>query len=72
LWNRPNQAPPTAGSVSAHPPTRPRGRLAFEAATEALRGPDPKLLVVFVSPVHDLQALLSGIRSVAPATPLIG
>src|ERR1700692_193453 len=44
----------------------------IEAATAALRGPDPKLLVVFVSPVHDLQALLAGIRSVAPATPLIG
>jgi hypothetical protein len=44
----------------------------IEAATAALRGPDPKLLVVFVSPVHDLQALLSGIRSVAPEVPLIG
>jgi hypothetical protein len=43
-----------------------------EAATAALGGADPKLLVVFVSPVHDLQALLAGIRSVAPETPLIG
>jgi len=44
----------------------------IEAATAALRGADPKLLVVFVSPVHDLQALLAGIRTVSPATPLIG
>jgi hypothetical protein len=43
-----------------------------EAATAALRGVDPKLLVVFVSPVHDLHAMLAGIRSVAPGTPLIG
>jgi hypothetical protein len=42
------------------------------AATAALRGPDPKLVVVFVSPVHDLEALLAGIRSIAPETPLIG
>jgi hypothetical protein len=42
------------------------------AATTALRGADPKLLVVFVSPVHDLEALLAGIRGVAPETPLIG
>jgi hypothetical protein len=44
----------------------------IEAATAALTGSDPKLLVVFVSPAHDLQALLAGIRSVAPETPLIG
>jgi hypothetical protein len=44
----------------------------IDAATAALRGTDAKLLVVFVSPVHDLQALLAGIRSVASDTPLIG
>ncbi|HWW10605.1 MAG TPA: FIST N-terminal domain-containing protein [Candidatus Acidoferrales bacterium] len=44
----------------------------IEAATAALRGADPRLLVAFVSPAHDLQALLAGIRGVAPAPPLIG
>jgi hypothetical protein len=44
----------------------------IDAATAALTGSDPKLLVVFVSPAHDLPALLAGIRSVAPETPLIG
>src|SRR5580704_9729948 len=43
-----------------------------EAATAALRSADPKLLVVFASPAHDLEAMLGGIREVAPATPLIG
>jgi hypothetical protein len=43
-----------------------------ESATAALTGSDPKLLVVFVSPAHDLPALLAGVRSVAPKTPLIG
>jgi hypothetical protein len=44
----------------------------IDAAIAALTGSDPKLLVVFVSPTHDLAALLAGIRSVAPETPLIG
>ena len=44
----------------------------IEAATAALRGADPRLLVAFVSPAHDLHALLAGIRGVAPAPPLIG
>ena len=65
-------ADPTAGSASAPPPPRTRVRPAIEAATAALRGADPRLLVVFVSPAHDLQALLAGIRGVAPDTPLIG
>lgn len=43
-----------------------------EAATAALRGSDPKLLVVFASPAHDLGAMLAGVRELAPATPLIG
>src|SRR5580704_17883005 len=42
------------------------------AATAAIRGADTRLLIVFVSPAHDLQAILAGIRSVAPETPLIG
>src|SRR5579859_2811050 len=42
------------------------------AATAAIRGADARLLLVFVSPAHDLQAILAGIRSVAPETPLIG
>jgi hypothetical protein len=43
-----------------------------EAATAALRGADPRLLIVFASPVHDLVAMLAGVRSVASSTPLIG
>ena len=42
------------------------------AANAAIRGADTRLLIVFVSPAHDLQAVLAGIRSVAPETPLIG
>jgi hypothetical protein len=42
------------------------------AAGAALRGHDPKLLLVFCSDSYDLPALLDGIRSVAPGTPLIG
>ena len=43
-----------------------------EAATAALRSTDSKLLVVFASPAHDLEAMLGGVREVAPTTPLIG
>src|ERR1700690_2797232 len=43
-----------------------------EAATTALRGAEPKLLVVFASPAHGLAAMLAGVRSVAPTIPLIG
>jgi len=43
-----------------------------DAAGAALRGDDAKLLVTFVSPAHDLTALLAGIRDVCPNTPLIG
>ena len=42
------------------------------AATAALRGTDPWLLVIFASPAHDLAAMLEGVRSVAPAIPLVG
>jgi hypothetical protein len=43
-----------------------------QAAASALHGADAKLLVTFVSPAHDLPALLAGIRDVCPDTPLIG
>ena len=36
------------------------------AATTALRGDEPKLLVVFASPAHDLAAMLAGIRDRSP------
>jgi hypothetical protein len=43
-----------------------------DAATAALRGDDPRLMVAFVSPAHDIHALLAGIRGIAPVAPLIG
>ena len=43
-----------------------------EAAAEALRGEDGKLILVFASPSHDLSALLKGIRSRTAGVPLIG
>lgn len=43
-----------------------------EAVRDALRGADARLLIAFVSPSHDLSALVSGIRELCPDTPLIG
>lgn len=43
-----------------------------EAAAEAIRGEDPKLLIVFASDSLDLEQLRDGIRSRAPGVPLIG
>jgi len=43
-----------------------------EAASRAVRGSDTKLLVVFASQAHDLDALLAGIRDVCADAPLIG
>ena len=43
-----------------------------EAAAQAMVGDDAKLLVVSASMAHDAGALLQGIRSVAPQTPLVG
>lgn len=43
-----------------------------EAAAAALDGPDPKLVVVFCSDVHDLPDLLGGVREHSGETPLIG
>jgi len=42
------------------------------AADEALVHDEPKLLIVFCSPSHDLPALLRGIRTRAGEVPLIG
>ncbi|HYH28084.1 MAG TPA: FIST N-terminal domain-containing protein, partial [Actinomycetota bacterium] len=42
------------------------------AASAAMRGEDPRLLVVFCSDAYDLEALSTGIRSAAPGVPLIG
>jgi hypothetical protein len=44
----------------------------FKAATAAVTGPEPRLLVVFCSTAHDLPALIAGIRGVCPDAPLIG
>jgi len=43
-----------------------------QAAAAALRGTDPRLLVVFAAIEHDLTALLAGIREAAGDVPLIG
>src|SRR5580658_1229108 len=43
-----------------------------DAASTAIRGTDPRLLIVFASPAQDLAAMVKGARSVAPAVPLIG
>jgi hypothetical protein len=44
----------------------------LRAADDALTGADPKLLVVFASPSHDLPVLLREIRARAGDVPLIG
>lgn len=44
----------------------------LEAARAACQGDDTRLLIAFVSPSHDLTALLAGIRERCPDTPLIG
>jgi hypothetical protein len=42
------------------------------AATDAMGGPDPCLLLVFAWDEYDLEALLRGIGGAAPGVPLIG
>ncbi|MHB8682623.1 MAG: FIST signal transduction protein [Acidimicrobiales bacterium] len=42
------------------------------AGAQAIRGPDPKLIVVFASDAYDAKALLHGIRGQAPGVPLVG
>lgn len=67
-------SPTTAGRwIGVGASTDPDSRLAgVTAATTALRGEDPRLVVVFASPAHDLVAMLEGIRSVGPSIPLVG
>ena len=43
-----------------------------EAAAAAMRGDDGRLIIVFASEAHDLQALLEGIRRQTGSIPLIG
>jgi hypothetical protein len=43
-----------------------------DAARQAVRGADAKLLVVFSSPSHELRALLEGVAEVARDVPLVG
>jgi hypothetical protein len=47
-------------------------RAGIDAATAALRGDDPRLLIVFASDSHDLDALLAGINKTTGGVPLIG
>lgn len=47
-------------------------RAGTAAASAALTGPDPKLLVVFCSDSYDLPALLAGINECSGGIPLIG
>ncbi len=54
---------------SADPDSRRAGGY---AVTEALRGDDAKLLVVFCSDRHDLPALLAGVKEASGDVPLIG
>ncbi|HUR83832.1 MAG TPA: FIST N-terminal domain-containing protein [Solirubrobacteraceae bacterium] len=44
----------------------------MRAATDALRGEDPKLVVVFASGHYDLNAMLAGIRARTGDAPLVG
>lgn len=47
-------------------------RAGREAADDALLGREAKLVIVFSSEAHDLNALVASIRAEAPDTPLIG
>jgi hypothetical protein len=73
-----------AGTTGAPQGSRPRwvgvGQSAVEdaftagseAASQALRGPDAKLVIVFCSQSYDLTELLRGIHRSAPEVPLVG
>jgi hypothetical protein len=69
----PRPAPPGARwfdvGVSSEPDPR---RAGAAAASRALTGSDPRLLVVFCSIRHDPYAVLAGIKEVAAGIPLIG
>ncbi|MDQ1401958.1 MAG: hypothetical protein QOG03_274, partial [Actinomycetota bacterium] len=58
-----------ATGTSHNPDAR---RAGAEAATDALSGADPKLLVVFSSDAYDLKQLLAGVAEVAHDVPVIG
>jgi hypothetical protein len=47
-------------------------RAGADSAKAALRGDDPRLLVVFASDRHDLKALLAGVNETSGGVPLIG
>ena len=47
-------------------------RAGLAAATQALAGPDPKLLIVFCCESYDLAELVEGVREEAGDVPLIG
>ena len=47
-------------------------RAGHAAATQAVQGPEPKLVIVFCCEAYDLVELVEGIREVAGETPLIG
>lgn len=47
-------------------------RAGAQAAEQAMRGAEGKLIVVFASETHDLTALLGGIRTRTSEIPLIG
>ena len=55
-----------------HSTDRDAGPAGTAAARGALRGPDPRLLVVFPSFGYDLAALLAGVAAQAPGVPVIG
>jgi hypothetical protein len=52
--------------------TRPGSEAGAEAAAEALRGPDPQLLILFCSDAYDLPELLAGVNRESGGAPLIG
>ncbi|MEY2431041.1 MAG: hypothetical protein QOC92_766, partial [Acidimicrobiaceae bacterium] len=47
-------------------------RAGAQAATQALTGDDPKLLIVFSSDAYDLKLLLAGVAGIAHDVPVIG
>jgi hypothetical protein len=66
----PRTATQWAATGTSHDPDARRAGV--EAATGALGGADPKLLVVFSSDSYDLKQLLAGVREIAHDVPVIG
>jgi hypothetical protein len=48
------------------------GRAGSQATGEALRGADPRLLIIFSSSAYDPERLLHAVRAAAPGVPVIG